>query len=101
MSQRPLWLFAAPIIFLILWSAGFAVAKIAVAHAQPFTILALRYCLVLVVLAPAALILRPAFPATPRAWVDVAIVGFLIQVAYFGLCYLAFKSGTSAGSAKW
>jgi drug/metabolite transporter (DMT)-like permease len=28
----------------------------------------------------------------------VAVVGFLIQVVYFGLCYVAFKSGTSAGA---
>jgi drug/metabolite transporter (DMT)-like permease len=28
---------------------------------------------------------------------DVAVVGFLIQVVYFGLCYVAFKSGVSAG----
>ena len=95
-SSRPLWLLAAPAIFLILWSAGFAVAKIAVAHAAPLTVLALRYALVLALLIPVALVVRPRFPSA-RGILDVAVVGFLIQVVYFGLCYVAFKSGVSAG----
>ena len=95
-SARPLWLIAAPAVFLVLWSAGFAVAKLGLNHAEPMTLLALRYCLVLVVLLPFAIALRPPMPPTRRAWLDVAVVGFLIQVGYFGLCYLAFKSGVSA-----
>ncbi len=97
MTSRPLWLILAPVVFLVLWSAGFAVAKIAVTHAAPLTVLALRYCLVLAILIPVALILRPPMPATWRGLADIAVVGFLIQVVYFGLCYLAFKSGVSAG----
>ena len=97
MTHRPLWLLAAPIVFLILWSAGFAIAKIAVTHAAPLTVLALRYGLVLVLLIPVALVVRPRFPSA-RGILDVAIVGFLIQVVYFGLCYVAFKSGVSAGA---
>lgn len=93
---RPLWLITAPAVFLVLWSAGFAIAKLGLNHAEPMTILALRYCLVLLVLTPFVIFLRPPMPATMRGWVDVAVVGFLIQVGYFGLCYLAFKSGVSA-----
>lgn len=97
MSQRPLWLAAAPAIFLILWSAGFGIAKLGLAHAEPVTLLALRYLCVVALLAPLALVLRPPFPATPRAWADIAVVGFLIQVVYFTLSYIALKSGLSAG----
>lgn len=97
MSERRFLLIAAPIVFLILWSAGFAVAKIAVTHAAPLTVLALRYGLVLVLLIPVALVMRPRFPDA-RGALNVAIVGFLIQVVYFGLCYVAFKSGVSAGA---
>ncbi len=97
MSERRFLLIAAPIVFLILWSAGFAVAKIAVTHAAPLTVLALRYGLVLVLLIPVALVMRPRFPDA-RGALTVAIVGFLIQVVYFGLCYVAFKSGVSAGA---
>ena len=97
MTKRPLWLAAAPVIFLVLWSAGFGIAKLGLQHAEPLTLLALRYVCVLVLLLPAALILRPPMPKTLRAWADIAVTGFLIQVVYFGLCYVAFKSGVSAG----
>ena len=95
---RPFWLIAAPVVFLLLWSAGFGIAKLGLQHAPPLTLLALRYVLVLVILLPLAAVVRPPMPRTARAWVDVAVVGFLIQVVYFGLCYVAFKSGTSAGA---
>lgn len=97
MTKRPLWLAAAPVIFLVLWSAGFGIAKLGLQHAEPLTLLALRYVCVLVLLLPVALILRPPMPKTLRAWADIAVTGFLIQVVYFGLCYVAFKSGVSAG----
>ena len=93
--SRPL-LLAAPIVFLLLWSAGFAIAKIGLFHAGPFTLLALRYCIAVIVLLPLIPLMRPQFPRGRSAW-DIAVVGFLIQVAYFGLCYIAFKSGVSAG----
>ena len=96
--SRPIWLIAAPVVFLVLWSAGFAVAKLGLQHAPPLTLLALRYCLVLAVLLPIAVLLSPPMPKTAREWLDVAVVGFLIQVVYFGLCYVAFKSGVSAGA---
>lgn len=96
MSQRPLWLAAAPVIFLLLWSAGFGIAKLGLQHAEPLTLLALRYSCVLALLLPLAAIFKPPLPQTPRAWADIAITGFLIQVVYFGLCYVAFKSGVSA-----
>ena len=96
MSQRPLWLLAAPVIFLLLWSAGFGIAKLGLQHAEPLTLLALRYTCVLALLLPLAAIFKPPLPQSKRAWADIAITGFLIQVVYFGLCYVAFKSGVSA-----
>lgn len=93
--SRPL-LLAAPLVFLLLWSAGFAIAKIGLLHAGPFTLLALRYVIAVVVLLPLVPLLKPALPNSRTAW-HIAVTGFLIQVAYFGLCYFAFKSGVSAG----
>jgi drug/metabolite transporter (DMT)-like permease len=92
---RPL-LLAAPALFLLLWSAGFAVAKIGLLHAGPFTLLALRYVIAVLVLLPLLPILKPSLPKGRAAW-DIAVTGFLIQVGYFGLCYIAFKVGVSAG----
>ena len=95
---HPFWLRAAPVVFLLLWSAGFPVAKVGLQHAEPMTLLALRYLIVLAVLLPVAAVVRPPWPRSWRAAADVAVVGFLIQVVYFGLCYAAFKLGVSAGA---
>lgn len=94
---RPLWLRAAPVIFLVLWSAGFGVAKLGLDHAPPMTLLALRYGILVLVLLPLALILRVPMPQGWRGWGHVALVGFLVQVVYFALCYQAFRLGVSAG----
>jgi drug/metabolite transporter (DMT)-like permease len=95
---KPLWLIAAPAIFLVLWSGGFSVAKLGLLYSEPLTFLALRYAVVLAILIPLLLIMRPPLPRRPSDWGHVAMVGFLIQGVYFGLCYVAFKSGASAGT---
>ncbi len=87
-----------PVLFLLLWSLGFPVAKIGTAHADPLLFLTMRYGLVLAVLAPLVLWLRPDWPSRAVEWLHIAVVGVLIQTVYFGLCYVAFALGTSAGT---
>ncbi len=96
-SHKPLGLIAAPAIFLLLWSAGFSVAKLGLQYAEPISFLALRYATVLAIMAPLFLIMRPPLPARRIEWLHLFIVGFLIQAVYFGLCYIALKYGVSAG----
>ncbi|MDE2390453.1 MAG: DMT family transporter [Rhodospirillales bacterium] len=96
-ASPPLWLRAAPVLFLLFWSAGFPVSKIGIQYATPFAFLALRYALALLVLIPFAIWLRPPLPKRRVSWLHVAVVGFCIQTVYFGMCYAAFALGTSAG----
>lgn len=96
-TAKPLWLRLAPAIFLLLWSGGFSFAKFGLESAEPITFLALRYALVLAVLLPVALALRPPLPRRLRDWGHLVVVGFLIQAVYFGLSYYAFYLGISAG----
>jgi drug/metabolite transporter (DMT)-like permease len=77
---------------------GFPIARICLQYVEPMTFLALRYGLVLLLLAPLFLIMRPPLPARARDWLHLAVTGFLIQVVYFGFCYLAFALGESAGT---
>ena len=95
---KPLWLVLAPAIFLVLWSGGFSVAKLGLQYSDPLTFLALRYAVVLIILIPLFVVMRPPLPSRAGDISHVAIVGFLIQGVYFGLCYVAFKSGASAGT---
>ena len=97
-AGRPFWLLLAPTIFLVLWSGGYSIAKLGIKHAEPLTFLALRYAIVLIILAPFAIAMRPRWPRTISEWSHIAFVGFLIQGIYFGLCYLAFNAGASAGT---
>lgn len=89
---------AAPFVFLILWSGGYGFAKLGLEHAEPMTLLALRYGLAVAVLLPLALVLRPRWPTGAGHWAAVAVTGFLIQGVYFGLAYLAMKRGMNAGT---
>ena len=89
---------AAPVIFLLLWSGGFTVAKIGIHDADPLTLLALRYFCVLLLLLPFLIVVKPTLPASRSQWVHLMLVGFLIQVVYFGTAWVAFSLGGSAGA---
>ena len=97
-KSKPLWLIAAPVLFLVFWSGGFVFAKLGLAHAEPLTFLALRFAIVVVAMAVVFLILKPPLPVRRIDWVHLAIVGILMQSLYFGMCYLAFDLDVSAGT---
>ena len=97
-AAKPLWLTTAPVVFLLFWSSGFTFAKLGLLYSEPMTFLALRFGLVLVVLVPLALLLRPGVPRRAADWGHLAVVGFLVQAVYFGLSYLSFAAGVSAGA---
>ena len=96
--KRPLWLICAPVVFLLLWSGGYAVAKVGLLYTQPMTLLTLRFGLVVGIMAVLFLILRPPLPSTRADWGHLIMVGFLIQAVYFGLSYFAFHAGVAAGT---
>ncbi len=96
-SCSPFWSMAAPAIFILLWSGGFTALKAGLAYAEPVTYLALRYAVVLAVLAPLFLVMRPPLPKSPAEWAHQAVIGLLVQTLYFGLAYIAMKLGVSAG----
>ncbi|MEZ5660843.1 MAG: DMT family transporter [Burkholderiaceae bacterium] len=97
-APRPGWLALAPVIFLLLWSGGYVFAKIGLRDATPMALLCLRYGVVVILMAALFALMRPALPRRPADWGHLAFVGFPIQVVYFGLSYLAFSSGVSAGT---
>ncbi|GGE03137.1 peptide ABC transporter ATP-binding protein [Aureimonas endophytica] len=81
------------------WASGFGVAKIGLRYAEPLTFLSLRFGLIVALLVPVFLVLRPLVPSSRAGWGRLAIVGFLIQSVYFGLAYLGMSLGVSAGTA--
>lgn len=95
---EPIWPRLAPGIFLLLWSGGFVAGKIGVQYAEPFTLLTVRYLIVLAILAPIFLVMRPALPKRPAEWVHLIAVGLMIQGGFFCFCYAALTAGASAGT---
>lgn len=88
----------APGIFLLLWSGGFVAGKVGVQYAEPFTLLTIRYVLVVAILTAVFLMLRPALPSKAKDWFHLVMVGLMIQAGYFCFCYAALSAGASAGT---
>jgi drug/metabolite transporter (DMT)-like permease len=96
-ATRSAWFRLAPFVFVALWCSGFSFIKVGLDDAEPMTYLALRHALALMVLLAIAVVVRPPLPRGPADWGHLAVVGALIQFAYFGLCYFAVRFGVSAG----
>jgi drug/metabolite transporter (DMT)-like permease len=88
---------AAPALFVMLWSSGFIGAKLGVASAEPFTLLLLRFAIVLACMLPVALLFRVQWPQTPREVAHIATAGLLMQGGYLGGCFSAVYHGMPAG----
>ena len=88
-----------PVVFVLIWSTGFVVARYGMPHAPPFSFLALRFALSLLVFALWIGLTRPAWPRSTRQWLHLAVVGCLMQAAYLGGVWAAVKAGLSAGTA--
>ena len=97
-THQPTWLAFAPGIFLVMWSGGYVAAKFGLGYIEPMTFLALRFACVVALMAVLFVILRPPLPQSPAEWMHLAIVGFMLQAMYFGMCYMAFTSGMSVGT---
>ena len=74
--MQRIWLALTPIMFLILWSAGYVVSKVALEDAAPMALLALRFAAVIAIMAVLFAILRPPLPKTPKDWLHLGFVGF-------------------------
>lgn len=97
-ADRPTWLVFAPAIFLVMWSTGYVAAKFGLGYIEPMTFLALRFACVVIIMAGLFVILQPPLPKSPAEWMHLAIVGFLLQAMYFGMCYMSFNAGLSVGT---
>lgn len=86
---------ALPLLFVLIWSTGFIVAKFGLPHAPPLTFLLLRYGGVLLVLLPLLLLVRAPWPQAQA--LHIAIAGVLVQAGYLSGVWCAIKLGMPAG----
>jgi drug/metabolite transporter (DMT)-like permease len=95
---------ASPILawfFVIVWGSGYLATKVGLQHAPPFTFLAVRFAVGVLLLLPLAVWwsrrepLR--WPASKRQWAHVLIAGLLMHAANLGGSHYAQYLGMSAG----
>lgn len=87
---------AFPVLFVLIWSTGFIVARYGMPHAEPMTFLLLRFIGVLALLLPAAWLMRAPWPSRDQAW-KIALAGLLLQAGYLGGVWAAVRHGMTAG----
>ncbi len=90
--------FAAPAVFLLLWSSGFVFAKLGLQYAEPLTYLALRMIVVVVVLAIILVVTRPKWP-NRAGLLHSAATGVMVHGLYLGGVFVSIENGLSAGLA--
>lgn len=88
-----------PALFVLLWSTGFVFAKLGLDYAEPFTFLALRFCIVTALIGAVALAWRAPWPRTLPEVAHFAIIGVLMHGLYIGGTYAAIAAGVPAGIA--
>lgn len=86
-----------PFLFILMWSSGYVVGKLALPHAGPFTLLLLRFALAALVLLAIALVTRAPWPAGWKPAAHLVVVGLLVQALQFSGLYTGLKLGVSAG----
>jgi len=86
-----------PLLFVWIWSTGFLAAKFGLPYAEPFTLLAYRFALTLILLAPIIFALRRSWPKSWGEVLHLMVVGMLIHGVYLGGVFQAIKWGMPAG----
>jgi drug/metabolite transporter (DMT)-like permease len=85
-----------PLVFVLIWSTGFIVAKAALPHADLQLFLLIRFFLTAMVMGCAALIAGALWPGTRRAGPQL-LAGGLMQGIYLCASYWAITHGMAAG----
>jgi drug/metabolite transporter (DMT)-like permease len=94
------WLRAMPVVFVLIWSTGFVVARLAMPHAPPMGFLAWRYALSVGLFLVWVWWSRPAWPQDRTQVLHLAVTGMLMHGGYLGGVWAAVKSGIGAGTVS-
>jgi drug/metabolite transporter (DMT)-like permease len=93
------WLRAMPLVFVLIWSTGFIVAKFGLPYAPPLTFLALRYSFSIVCFLVWIQLYGAVWPQRGSQWLHLAVTGTLMHAGYLGGVWVAVKAGMGSGLA--
>ncbi len=96
-SGNSAWVRAMPVVFVLIWSTGFIVARYGMPYAPPLKFLAVRYALSVLCFLAWVLLARVAWPAGRSQWAHLAATGILMQAGYLGGVWAAVRAGMGSG----
>ena len=96
-SQNQAWLRAMPVVFVLIWSTGFIVARYGMPNSPPFTFLLWRYVFSILCFAVWVKWARVPWPQGRAQWGHLAVTGVLMHAGYLGGVWAAVKVGMGAG----
>jgi len=88
-----------PVVFVLIWSTGFIVAKFGLPFAPPLTFLSIRYSLSIVCFLVWIGLVRAVWPSDKKQCWHLAVTGVLMHGGYLGGVWIAVKAGMGSGLA--
>ena len=86
-----------PVVFVLIWSTGFIVARFGMPHAPPMKFLAWRYLFSIVCFLPWIWLAKVNWPKDALQWRHLAVTGVLMHACYLGGVWAAVKMGMGSG----
>ncbi len=99
-SQTTAWIKAMPVVFVLIWSTGFIVARYGMPYAPPFSFLLMRYLLSIVCFLIWIGLARVAWPRDRAQWLHLAVTGVLMHAGYLGGVWAAVKAGMGSACLR-
>lgn len=84
-----------PVLFLLVWSAGYAMGKLALVYTEPLNLLAFRFAGAFLALTPLVILLRLPIPNFRKSYALMG-TGLFLHIGHFGSIYVGMKLGASA-----
>ena len=85
------------ILFVLLWSTGFIVAKIGLRYAGPFTFILIRMGIAIVIMGIFALVMKARWPRQLKTICHLAVAGVLTHAVYLGASWSAVAQEVPVG----
>ena len=86
-----------PVVFVLIWSTGFIVARFGMPYAPPMKFLVTRFFLSMLCFLPWIWLARVQWPQGRAQWQHLAATGVLMQAFYLGGVWSAVKLGMGSG----
>ena len=93
------WIKAMPVVFVLIWSTGFIVARFGMPQSPPMKFLAVRYALSILCFLPWIVLAKVPWPVKRVQWRHLAVTGVLMHACYLGGVWSAVKAGMGSGLA--